>query len=172
MTSRSTFASFATFTAFLLAPGAAFTDGGTTATQRVQAAVERLASDDWQGRRAGTEGADRAAEWIAGEMKAAGLRPGTPDGSYFQPFTFIDGVILGAQNALGVTANGGRKAFAAGEDFRPLAFSAAGAASAELVFAGYGIAATDLAYDDYEGLDVKGKVVLVLRYGPEGDAPQ
>ena len=162
----------ATFVAFVLAPGTAFADAGTTAAQRVQATVERLASDDWQGRRAGTEGADRAAEWIAGEMKAAGLRPGSPDGSPFQPFTFIDGVNLGPQNALGVTANGSRRAFAAGEDFRPLAFSAPGAASADVIFAGYGIAATDLGYDDYEGLEVKGKVVLVLRYGPEGDAPQ
>jgi hypothetical protein len=156
----------------LLVPRAGRADAGTTATQRVQAAVERLAGDDWQGRRAGTEGADRAGEWIAAEMKAAGLRPGAPDGTYFQPFTFIDGVILGPGNALSVTTESDRKQFAAGEDFRPLAFSAPGAASADVVFAGYGISAKDLNYDDYEGVDVKGKVVLVLRYGPEGDAPQ
>ncbi|HVQ32290.1 MAG TPA: M20/M25/M40 family metallo-hydrolase, partial [Vicinamibacteria bacterium] len=126
----------------------------------------------WQGRRAGTEGADRAAEWIAGEMKAAGLRPGGSEGGWFQPFTFLDGVVVGAGNALSVATPAGPRAFVAGEDFRPLAFSAAGTAGAEIVFAGYGMAANDLGYDDYDGLDVKGKIVLVLRYGPEGDAPQ
>ncbi|HEY6547922.1 MAG TPA: hypothetical protein VI589_08440, partial [Vicinamibacteria bacterium] len=60
--------------------------------QRVQEAVSRLASDEWQGRRAGTEGALRAAEWIASEMRAAGLEPGAPDGTFFQSFSFIDGV--------------------------------------------------------------------------------
>jgi hypothetical protein len=81
-------------------------------------------------------------------------------------------LLVGAGNALSLATPAGQKAFVAGEDFRPLAFSAAGTAGAEIVFAGYGMAASDLGYDDYEGLDVKGKVVLVLRYGPEGDAPQ
>jgi hypothetical protein len=148
-----------------------------SAADRLRSSVERLASDEWQGRRAGSEGADRAAEWIAHEMKAAGLEPGAPGGGFFQAFTFIDGVTLGPGNALTVSSDTpdcteADRAFSALEDFRPLAFSAPGAASGEVVFAGYGISAKDLGYDDYEGLEVKGKVVLVLRYSPEGDAPQ
>ena len=79
---------------------------------------------------------------------------------------------VGPGNTLqGVERRAGQRAFTAGTDFRPLAFSAAGAAAAEVVFAGYGISAPDLDYDDYDGTDVRGKVVLVLRYSPEGDAP-
>lgn len=158
----------------LLAPLAGAQPAAETTSspkERVRQAVTRLSSDEWQGRRAGTEGADRAAEWIAGEMKAAGLEPGAPDGSFFQVFSFIDGVEIGAGNALRVSGGEPGRSFVAGTDFRPLAFSAPGAASAEVVFAGYGISAKDLDYDDYEGLDVRGKVVLVLRYSPEGDAP-
>jgi hypothetical protein len=133
--------------------------------------VARLASAEWEGRRAGTEGADRAARWIAERMKAVGLGPGAPDGTFFQSFSFIDGVEVGPANRLQVGGVAAARAFTPGVDFRPLAFSAAGEAAGEVVFAGYGIAARDLAYDDYEGLDVRGKVVLALRYSPEGDAP-
>lgn len=104
-------------------------------------------------------------------MKAAGLAPGAPDGTFFQTFSFIDGVEIGGDNALRVTGGEPDRSFAAGTDFRPLAFSAPGLASAEVVFAGYGISAPDLDYDDYEGLEVRDQVVLVLRYSPEGDAP-
>ena len=63
----------------------------------------------------------------------------------------------------------GARAFRAGEDFRPLAFSSAGAVAGDVVFAGYGIVAKDLGRDDYQGVDVKDRVVLVLRYGPDGE---
>ena len=62
-----------------------------------------------------------------------------------------------------------RKAWTAGADFRPLASRPPALAEGDVVFAGYGIVAKDLGYDDYAGLDVKDKVVLVLRYGPDGD---
>ena len=89
-----------------------------SAQQRVQGAVTRLAAPEWQGRRAGTEGADRAAEWIALEMKAAGLAPGAPDGTFFQAFSFIDGVEIGMDNVLRVTGREPDRSFAAGTDFR------------------------------------------------------
>jgi len=129
-----------------------------------------LAGDEWQGRRAGTEGADSAAEWIAESFRAVGLDPAGEGRSFFQPFTFIDGVTLGPGNRL--ATGPASRTWTPGVDFRPLAFSAAGSASGDVVFAGYGIASKDLGYDDYEGVDVKGRVALVLRYGPEGDDPQ
>jgi aminopeptidase YwaD len=138
---------------------------------RVSADVARLSAADWQGRRAGTEGADQAAEWIAQRMKAVGLQPGAPDETFFQAFSFIDGMVLGPGSSLAVSGLGPRRDMAA-TDFRPLAFSAPGTADDEVVFAGYGISAKDLAYDDYEGLDVRDKIALVLRYSPEGDVPQ
>jgi peptidase M28-like protein/PDZ domain-containing protein len=136
--------------------------------EKVRADVSRLAGDDWQGRRAGTAGADAAAEWIAAEFRRAGLVPAGDGGTYFQTFTFIDGIVLGAGNRLAV----GERAFKPGEEFRPLAFSSPGSVQAPAVFAGYGIVAKDLEYDDYGAVDVKDKVVVLLRYGPGGDDPQ
>jgi hypothetical protein len=142
--------------------------GGSTREARLKADVERLASGEWQGRRAGTEGGERAASWIGAEFQRIGLRPGAADGTYFQGFSFIDGVTLGPQNRLAVEPG---RAFEPGHDFRPLAFSAAGVFEGDAVFAGYGIVAQDEGYDDYAGVDAKDRVVLVLRYGPGGDDP-
>lgn len=136
--------------------------------ERLHADVARLASDEWQGRRAGTEGAALASSWIASEFRRIGLRPGAADGTYYQMFSFIDGVTLGEGNALSVAPG---QAFAPAEEFRPLAFSSAGAFEGPAVFAGYGIVAKDEGYDDYAGLDARDRVVLILRYGPGGDDP-
>jgi aminopeptidase YwaD len=138
------------------------------AAARVKADVAFLASDDLKGRRAGTAEGDRAAAWVAEQFKKIGLTPAGPNGAWLQPFDFIDGVDLGPKNRL-ETADGAKKSWTAGNDFRPLAFSAAGLAEGDVVFAGYGIVAKDLGYDDYAGLDVKDKIVLVLRYSPDGD---
>ncbi len=138
------------------------------AAARVQSDVAFLASDDLKGRRAGTAEGDRAAAWVAEQFRKIGLSPAGSDGAWLQPFGFIDGVDLGPKNRL-ETGAAAPRAWSVGTDFRPLAFSAAGAAGGEVVFAGYGIVSKDLGYDDYEGLDVKDKVVLVLRYGPDGD---
>ena len=139
------------------------------AAARIQADVNHLASPALKGRRAGTPEADAAAEWIAARFAALGLAPAGVNGGWFQPFDFIDGVDLGPKNALATGDGAAKKSWAVDADFRPLAFSAAGTAVAEVVFAGYGITAKDLSYDDYDGLDVKDKVVLVLRYSPDGD---
>lgn len=137
--------------------------------ERIRADVVRLAGADWEGRRAGTAGADRAADWIAAEFRRIGLQPAADAGSYFQSFSFIDGVTPGPANAL---SSSDGVSWKPQQDFQPLAFSAAGSVAGEVAFAGYGIVARDLAYDDYEGIDVKDRVVLVLRYGPDGDDPQ
>ncbi len=138
------------------------------AAARVQADVAFLASDDLKGRRAGTAEGARAAAWVAEQFRKIGLAPAGANGAWLQPFGFIDGVDLGPKNRLETGVPAG-KAWAVGADFRPLAFSAAGLAEGDVVFAGYGIVAKDLAYDDYAGLDVKDRIVLVLRYGPDGD---
>ena len=162
------------FTLSLLAVAcsAGFGVAATTpaSSERIKADVTRLAGAAWEGRRAGTRGADAAADWIGAELKSIGLKPGAAGGSYFQTFTFIDGVELGADNRLALAAEPPTR-WRMDEDFRPLAFSGRGPVSGDVVFAGYGIAATDLGYDDFAGLDVKDKVVLLLRYGPGGDDP-
>jgi len=80
------------------------------------------------------------------------------------------GAKLGPNNSLTYEIGGARKALALGQDFIPFSFSADGTFQASLVFAGYGITAPDLEYDDYKGIDANGKIVVVLRHEPQEDA--
>jgi hypothetical protein len=141
----------------------------TSAVQRIRADVEALASDAMKGRRAGTPEANAAAQYVADSFRRIGLQPGGADGSYFQTFDFVDGIELGPKNTLkSGTGKPVGRSWTVGADFRPLAFSSSGDVSGGVVFAGYGIVAKDLGYDDYAGLDVKGKVVLVASGTPAG----
>ncbi|MFI5181791.1 MAG: M28 family peptidase [Thermoanaerobaculia bacterium] len=165
--------SFASFAFAQTAPAPVATTAAppvdAAAAARIKADVTYLASPPLKGRRAGTAEADVAADWVAARLKSLGLAPAGTDGGWFQKFDFIDGVDLGPKNALATSVGGTPKSWAVDADFRPLAFSAPGTVAGEVVFAGYGITAPDLSYDDYAGLDVKDKVVLVLRYSPDGD---
>ncbi|MGA9365813.1 MAG: M28 family peptidase [Bacteroidota bacterium] len=139
--------------------------------QEVLYHIKYLASDQLQGRRAGTEFADKAAEYVAEEFHQYGLKPVMSDGSFFQEFEFVSGVKLGEKNSLAVNVAGKSLSYLVISDFTPLAFSKDTSVTGEVVFAGYGIAAKDLQYDDYAGMDINGKIVLVLQYGPDGDNP-
>ena len=140
-----------------------------SAARRIQADVRHLASDELKGRRAGTPEGEAAARFMADSYRKAGLLPGGEKGTYFQTFDFVDGVDLGPRNSLSTRGAGevGRT-WRLEEEFHPLDFSASGQADGEVVFGGYGIVSTDLGWDDYAGIDVKGKVVLVLRTSPDG----
>lgn len=133
--------------------------------------VHYLASAALEGRFSGSEGATVAASFIADRFRELGLKPSGDGGSSYQHFSFIARVHPGPGNTLLFDLQGGPRIAKVEDDFRPLAFSSSGSASGEVVFAGYGIHAPDLGYDDYAGLDVNGKVVLVLRYSPDGDDP-
>jgi hypothetical protein len=129
--------------------------------------VEALAAPAMEGRASGTPGGERAAAYIAAEFARAGLTPGGEEGSYLQPFEVITGIRLGPANALlfeGLPAP--PTSPAVGRDFIPLSFSAEGSVEGEVLFAGYGITAPELGYDDYAGQDATGKVVLVMSHEP------
>jgi Zn-dependent M28 family amino/carboxypeptidase len=129
--------------------------------------VRTLAADAFEGRESGHPGCDKAAELIAAEWKRLGLAPAGDAGTWFQEFTIPRGMkVLPETSLSGTDATGKEISFALAEDFVPLDVSAAGDVTAEAVFAGYGVRATDLGYDDYEGIDVQGKVVVVLRRAP------
>jgi aminopeptidase YwaD len=134
--------------------------------------IEYLASDELEGRRSGTEGGEKAAAYIAREFQRYDLEPVGDDGSYFQSFDFVFDVRLGSENHVSVMTEGEARNYRVEDDFLPLAFSENGIVEGDVVFAGYGISATDLEYDDYEGIDVTDKIVIILRYGPEGDDPK
>ncbi|MDP2626365.1 MAG: M28 family peptidase [Candidatus Rokubacteria bacterium] len=132
--------------------------------------VKALSAPDTEGRASGTQGADRAAAHITAVFQQAGLRPGGDAGQYLQPFQVATGIRLGTRNSLAVVAPAPRT-LALGREFTPLAVSADGAAESDLVFPGYGITAPDLGYDDYAGLDVRDKIVLVLSREPRSQDP-
>jgi aminopeptidase YwaD len=134
--------------------------------------VVHLASDELAGRRAGTPGAERAARYIVRALSGAGLEPAAGYPTYLQSFDFPIGVELGPDNRL-VVQHGSRlgSVFQPGRDFLPLAGSLADRVVQSVVFAGYGISAPSIGWDDYDGIDVEGKIVLVLRLSPEGDKP-
>ena len=133
--------------------------------------IEYLASDALEGRKAGSKGAEKAAAYIARQFASIGLIPLGDSGSYLQSFGFTAGVTLGQKNALAAVEGTNKKSYLIDKDFRPLAFSASGDATGSLAFAGYGISSTDTKYDDYAELDVKDKILLVMRYSPAGDNP-
>jgi hypothetical protein len=155
----------------LLAAALGFLPAERSIVDRLRYDVYFLASDALEGRRTGSTGARVAADFIAKRFTDIGLTPEGDSHGYTQRFSFISGVKPGGANRLELSLNGGKRLATANDEFRPLAFSTSGAAEGELVFAGYGIHAPDLGYDDYAGLDVKGKVLLVLRFSPDGDDP-
>ncbi len=118
--------------------------------------VRVLASDRMEGRGLGTKGIARAADWIETQLRAT-TRPAF-DGSYRQPFEVKTGVAL---------APGNRLAGVAAADWTPLGMSSSGPFRGEMAFVGYGISAPPLQYDDFAGLDLKGKVAVMLRYEPQ-----
>lgn len=132
-----------------------------------------LSSDALAGRRAGTAGAELAALYIARRFQQAGLEPADDLDGYLQPFDFPIGVELGSSNRLVLHDRGDvSTTFTPGLDFLPLAGSVSDQIARSVVFAGYGISAPSLGYDDYAGIDVRGRIVVVLRFSPEGDDPR
>jgi hypothetical protein len=150
--------------------------------QRLREDVAYLSSDELEGRGIGTEGLNKAADYLAAEFARLGLKTDLFDGTPFQKFTVNVTVEMGPpeQNQLALAGPPDkdgkpvRSELKLGEAFNPLAAGGSGSFDAPLVFAGYGISANDLkkdgqtvVYDDYAGIDVKGKVVILLRKEPQ-----
>jgi hypothetical protein len=133
--------------------------------------IDILASDAMMGRATPSSQLDSAARYIAGEFETDGLEP--VQGSNFQQFG-LNIVNLGSDNRLRITKDGQEQSFALKDDFVPFEMTANREASGSIVFAGYGITAPEYHYDDYAAIDVRGKIVLVLRHEPreeDADSP-
>jgi hypothetical protein len=126
-----------------------------------QAHVDFLASDELEGRDTPSRGLTVAGRYVASRFAEFGLKPGNK-GSWFQDYG-LSAVTPGP--GAGLTIDGQLIAFNK-ENGVPFSFSGQGNVEAQLVFAGYGITSEDANYDDYKGLDVKGKIVVILRYAP------
>ncbi len=146
--------------ALLPALAATFPSGAFNPSEYL-AHVRYLASPELQGRGDGSPGLETAARYIERQLRADGLRPRE------QAFELTTDAKLGPNNRVSVEVGGKEEALKPETDFIPFNFSAAGAAAAPVVFAGYGITATEYNYDDYAGIDAKDKFVLILRHEPQ-----
>jgi TolB protein len=139
-------------------PGPAAADRRTRSlAKEFRREVEILAADSMEGRGLGTAGIGRAADWIESELRHRGLQP-VFGGSFRQPFKVKMGVSMAPGNRLDGVPDA---------DWTPLGFSSSGEFSGPLTFAGYGIESASLGFEELKGLDLKGKVVLMLRYEPQ-----
>ncbi|MCX6266870.1 MAG: hypothetical protein NTW16_05860 [Bacteroidetes bacterium] len=149
----------------LLLSGLGFSQTGPITSKDLHEYVQFLASDSLKGRKPGTPEINVAATYIRDHFVAAGLKPLDDNG--FQWFEIVTGVDLGDRNTL---AFDGMNA-AIRKDFIPLSFSSSATVNAPVVFAGYGfdIDIDSLKWNDYKGVDVSGKWVMVFRADPDLD---
>jgi hypothetical protein len=144
-------------------------DTAKSSLERMKKDIFFLASEECEGRGVETEGINKAADYIAKTFKENGLKPAMPDGSYFQPFSIAGPAKLGTPNNLvfkGPDNQAVEPKMTA--QWTVSGLTSKGKAEGSLVFVGYGITKKDV-YDDYKGLDVKGKIVLVLRQTPRAN---
>ncbi|MBI5838440.1 MAG: M28 family peptidase [Candidatus Eisenbacteria bacterium] len=140
-------------------PGAGRIRGGA-----LMRTVTRLARPELKGRLAGSPGYMRAAREMAEALRAAGLKPAGDDG-YFQKLNVEYNEVLDAGLEL-VPRDGPGRALKLGPDFACRGLTGSGDLTAPVVFAGYGVSRPEQGYDDYAGLDAKGKVVLAFKEAP------
>ena len=127
--------------------------------------VNALTTSEMDGRRSGTPGGDHAASRLADWLAAAGLRPGGDAGSYLQSFILETSSRPGPASSLELLGPSQRR-LEFGRDWIAHGGSLAGEVSGEVVFVGYGITVADAGYDDYTGIDVRGKIALALDGSP------
>lgn len=145
---------------------------------RIQEHLKYLASDELEGRFPGTPGIEKAKDYILSYYKSLGLKP--INGNYLQSFNIPVGCELGKSNNVyfnliipkpGVPIEQIKpvqRSWKPNVDWMPMAFSENGTIEGPLVFVGYGITAKDLKYDDYENINVKDKIVVILSNSPDG----
>lgn len=127
--------------------------------------IKYLASPELKGRRTGTPELEKAAAYIAKQFKDAHLKP--VQGSYLQEFDVTARTELGMGDQLAILEGEKVTELKEGREFVPLNLSSNGEVIGPVVFAGYGITAPEYHYDDYAGLDARGKIILLLRHEPQ-----
>ena len=133
--------------------------------------VKELADDKYEGRGPGTPAGEAAADWIAAEMKRAGLEPGNPDGTYFQVVKMVAQTVDPTKSSLSISGPGGKtfdlkygpETVYATKDQKNTTVSFD---NSDLVFVGYGVVAPEAKWNDYAGVDVKGKTVVMFVNDP------
>ncbi len=151
--------------AFLfLSPGAAADTAFNP--ERYLAHIRFLASPELKGRATGSPELEKAAQYIADQFRADGLKP------QLQSFRITTSARLGKSNRFDFALEGETQSLQVAKGFVPINFSSSGKASGGVVFAGYGITAPEYNYDDYAGIDVNNKFVLVFAHEPQEYDPK
>jgi len=131
--------------------------------------VRELASDKYAGRLTGTEGFNASAEWVASHFKEWGIAPSGDNGTYLQafpnPYTLV---FKGCEVCLQIPYKKStiKKYYTYPNEFIPGSTSGSGEVTSEVMYVGYGVTAPELGYDEYKGVDVEGKIVLMEREVP------
>lgn len=131
--------------------------------------IATLADDRFGGRGPASELGEPAAQWIATEMENAGLEPAGIDGSWFQPVPLIESTLDESSSSFDISINGEAMGLTSLEDvtyWSQNPVEAVSIADSELVFVGYGVVAPEFGWNDYEGVDVTGKTVVMLINDP------
>jgi len=142
----------------------------TIRPEELQAHIGFLASDLLEGRGPGTRGDALTQQYLAAQFQLLGLKPAGPNGSYLQPFALVG--MTGHPETLTFTAPKGSLALRFHDDFIASSGVQAGESvlqDSELVFVGYGIQAPEYEWDDFKGMDMRGKTLLILNNDPEDD---
>ena len=137
---------------------------GTIQEATLRANLAFLSSDGMQGRLSLQPGDDAAAEWVASEFSKAGLKPAA-NGSFLQPVPLIEYRTDRAGSFIALSRAGAEKRWKFPDAYG--AFPKEVNVSGDVVFAGFGITAPELGYDDYKGIDATGKIVLIFDHEPQ-----
>jgi hypothetical protein len=130
--------------------------------------VEVLAADNMEGRGTGSPGLQRAEAYVVDQLQKSGLRPAGTHG-YYQPIKFESREVIEGDSSVALVRNGKAEPLALGEDaFFLSEVDLTPKLEAPLVFLGYGINVPEKSYNDFAGLDLKGKVAVTMAGGPEG----
>lgn len=141
-------------------------------SQTLQRLTQELASDAFQGRAPGTAGEELTIDLLAREFAQAGLRPGN-DGSWYQDVTLVE-ITARGNPPLRVTGAGETMTFDYRTDYVGASYRVqprVEVSDSEMVFVGYGINAPERGWNDYEGVDVRGKTVVMLVNDPDWASP-
>ncbi len=131
--------------------------------------IKVLSSDEYEGRAPGTKGEDLTVKYLVDESKTLGLQPGNPDGTYVQKVPLVG--ITGAQaQPLTITKGAQKKAYKWSDEVvawtRRVADTSS-IADSDIIFAGYGVEAPEFNWNDFKGVDVRGKTIVVLVNDPQ-----
>src|SRR5437879_4689399 len=140
---------------------------------RILAHIRTLSSDEFEGRGPGSKGEDLTIQYLQDQFRGAGLESGNPDGTYLQSVRLV-GITADSQMKLSLKGHGHSLAPKFQSDFVAWTKRMAdkSAVDAGVIFAGYGVQAPEFQWDDFKGMDVRGKVLVVLINDPAVPDPQ